>query len=502
MKLCTYFYGGVVMNHFFLQLIAEKKVRRQIRVVQKIYDAKFPLTVDEIAEDLDISKRTLSRDIKDIEHSFPEQEILELNTLYGYSINHSHYVDDLIVRISEESPLLLIVNGVFQGEFKSIDEWADELFLSTSTLHRYLTYLKNLLKEFKLELSLTPIAILGEEVNIRHFFFYFFYNMNDISTINHPTEVEYEFHMKLLAGYDEIRKTSNFSQHRRGLYWIMVVNTRIKQGHFIKINPELKKKQKKMETYQVLAQVVESLFPVFVADSVPEDELVYMDLLTLDIFVYLGDRVISGFHSKEEMDAVDDFLAKAFQVIGIDAIEASDLRVFIAYFRNQIILSKLTPLFQKNVYEVNQLIKGGHKTLFYKWVDLLQNDPIMQIANVEYIEDVAVNLTIFTHCMTYNKRFKERERHILFTFDGPNAYLNYLATLVEKFNIKNVRITLLTNEHVTNELIKERQVDVVVCNYKDDDVVLDCEVYKSERVPTENDWEQIRNVIFHMDEFI
>lgn len=489
------------MNHFFLQLIAEKKVRRQIKVLQKIYDAKFPITVDEIAEDLDISKRTLSRDIKDIEHSFPEQEILELNTVYGYSISHSHYVDDLIVRVSEESPLLLIVNGVFQGESKSIDEWADELFLSTSTLHRYLTYLKNLLKEFKLELSLTPIAFLGEEVNIRHFFFNFFYSMNDISTISHPTEAEYEFHIKVLAGYDEIRRTSNYSQYRRGMYWLMVVNTRIKQGCFVKINPELKKVQRRMETYQVLVKVVESLLPIMVVDSLPEDELVYIDLLMMDIFVYLEDRVISGFHSKTEMEAVDDFLAKAFQVLGIDAIEASDLRVFISYFRNQILLSKLTPLFQKNVYEVNQFIKSGHTALFYKWVDLLQNDPIKQVANIEYIEDVAVNLTMFTHCMAYNKRFKERERHILFTFDGPNAYLNYLATLVEKFNIKNVRITLLTNYHVTNELVKERQVDVVVCNYKDDNEVLDCEMYKAERVPTENDWEQIRNIIF-MDEII
>ncbi|MBC1473564.1 hypothetical protein HB852_02865 [Listeria grandensis] len=81
------------------------------------------------------------------------------------------------------------------------------------------------------------------------------------------------------------------------------------------------------------------------------------------------------------------------------------------------------------------------------------------------------------------------------------AYLNYLAILVEKFNIKNVRITLLTNYHVTNELVEERQVDVVVCNYKDDNEVLNCEVYKAERVPTENDWEQIRNIIF-MDEII
>lgn len=489
------------MNHFFLQLVAEKKVRRQIKVLQKIYDAKFPLTVDEIAEDLDISKRTLSRDIKDIEHSFPEQEVLELNTVYGYSISHSHYVDDLIVRISEESPLLLIVNGVFQEEFKSIDEWADELFISTSTLHRYLTYLKNLLKEFKLELSLTPIGFIGEEANIRHFFFNFFYSMNDISTISHPTEADYQFHIKALAGYDEITKTSNYSHYRRAMYWTMVINIRIKQGHFVKINPELKKIQKKMETYQVLTKVVEALSPILVIDSMPEDEMVYIDLLMLDIFVYSEDRVTSGFHSKAEKDAVDDFLTKAFQVLGIDAIEASDLRVFISYFRNQILLSKLTPLFQKNVYEVNQFIKGGHTALFYKWVDLLQNDPIKQISNIEYIEDVAVNLTMFTHCMAYNKRFKERERHILFTFDGPNTYLNYLATLIEKFNIKNVRITLLTNYHVTNELVKERQVDVVICNYKEDNEVLDCEVYKVERVPTEHDWEQIRNIIF-MDEII
>lgn len=490
------------MNHFFLQLIAEKKTRRQIRVLQKIYDAKYPLTVDEIAEDLDISKRTLSRDIRDIEHSFPEQEILELNTVYGYSIDQSHYVDDLIVKVSEESPLLLIVNGIFKGEFKKMEEWAHELFISTSTLKRYLTNLKNLLKEFKLELSLTPIAINGEEVNIRLFFFEFFYNMNDISTISHPTEAEYELHSRALALYNEITGMSNFTQHRRAMYWIMVVNTRIKQGHFVKLNPELKKIQTQMETYQVFTQVAPLLMPALAEGGVPDDEVVYMDLLTMDTFVYLETRVISGFHTEAEMGAVNDFLTKAFQELGIGALEALDLRVFISYFRNQMILSKLTPLFQKNIYEVNQFIKSRHTALFYKWVDLVKNDPIKQIANIEYVEDVVVNLTMFTHFMVRNKNFKEHERHILFAFDGSNAYLNYLTTLVEKFNIKNLQITFLTNHHVTNELVEERQVDVVVCNYKDDNEVLGCKVYTAERVPTENDWEQIRNIIFYANEII
>ncbi|WP_430535247.1 helix-turn-helix domain containing protein [Listeria rocourtiae] len=490
------------MNHFFLQLIAEKKVRRQIKVLQKIYDAKFPITVDEIAEDLDISKRTLSRDIKDIEHSFPEQEVLELNTVYGYSISHSHYVDDLIVRISEESPLLLIVNGVFQGEFKSIDEWADELFISTSTLNRYLSYLKNILKEFKLELSLTPIAFIGEEVNIRHFFFNFFYNMNDISTISHPTEAEYELHKKALAGYDEITKISNTLQHRRALYWIMVVNTRIKQGHFIKINPELKKLQKQMDTYRVIAQLAEILIPILEAAGVPEDEIVYMDLLTMDTYVYSGDKVLSGFHTEAEMDAVDAFLMKSFQELGLGSPKKNELAVFIAYLRNQILLSKLTPLFQKNVFEVNRFIKNRHSALFYKWTELLENDPIKQIAKIEYVEDIAVNLAMFTHYFAYNQQLKKRKRHILFTFDGPNAYLNYLTTLVEKFNIKNIEITLITNHHATNKIVEELNVDVVVCNYKDDNEILNCEIYKTERVPTEYDWEQIRSIVFYMDEIM
>ncbi|EUJ31559.1 hypothetical protein PCORN_04442 [Listeria cornellensis FSL F6-0969] len=130
----------------------------------------------------------------------------------------------------------------------------------------------------------------------------------------------------------------------------MVVNTRIKQGHFVKINPELKKLQTQMDTYRVIAQLAEILIPILAAAGVPEDEIVYMDLLTMDTYVYSEDKVLSGFHTETEMDAVDTFLMKSFQELGLGSPEKSELTVFIAYLRNQILLSKLTPLFQKKCF--------------------------------------------------------------------------------------------------------------------------------------------------------
>ncbi|WP_077914713.1 helix-turn-helix domain-containing protein [Listeria grandensis] len=187
------FGGGFTMNQFFSQLVADKKIKRQMKLIQTIYNANYPITLDEIAEDFGTSKRTLFRDIKELGDILPEDNVVELSTvsgytMSGYTISQEHLIDDLITKISERSPIYMIVNNIYDEIFLTIDEWADDLFLSTSTLYRYLGHLKKVLKDFKLELTLTPVAIVGEEVNIRHFYFHFFYNTNDISSMNRPTK--------------------------------------------------------------------------------------------------------------------------------------------------------------------------------------------------------------------------------------------------------------------------------------------------------------------------
>nr|WP_232844522.1 helix-turn-helix domain-containing protein [Enterococcus innesii] len=68
-----------------------------------------------------------------------------------------------------------MLENIFMGELKSIDEWTDCLFLSKSTLSKYLRRIHQQLTHFDLTLTLDPVNIVGEEADIRNFFCTFFY---------------------------------------------------------------------------------------------------------------------------------------------------------------------------------------------------------------------------------------------------------------------------------------------------------------------------------------
>ncbi len=71
-------------------------------------------------------------------------------------------------------PLFILLENIFIGELKTIDEWADCLFLSKSTLSKYLQRIHEQLARFDLQLALDPVNIVGEEADIRNFFCTFF----------------------------------------------------------------------------------------------------------------------------------------------------------------------------------------------------------------------------------------------------------------------------------------------------------------------------------------
>ncbi|MBC1554159.1 HTH domain-containing protein [Listeria booriae] len=486
------------MNYFFSQIVADKRIKRQIKLLQEIYDANYPITLEEIADNFGISKRTLFRDIKDLNHIFSDENVLEHTTFSGYTINHKHLIEDLVVQVSEQSPLYKIVSNVYDEIFLTIDEWADDLFLSTSTLYRYLGYLKKILKEYKLELKLTPVAIVGEEVNIRHFYFHFFYNTNDISSINKPTEKDMKVFQGAYRFFKDKTDRKLVTQHRSSLYWIMVTRKRLEQGHTIILDKDLKNIVRKMPTYEIMPELRSLYFPDIEEEYVTEDEIMYGSLLTLDNYVYDegDDYGIESVLDEEAISVMNQFLIRAFEKLDRKLPQEESMSVYVLYLRDVYLLSQLTPLFQRNSMDVNWLIKHRHPAIYTKWLEVLSDDPIKKKFLIEYLEDVAVNLAMFTYAQHYGE--SGVKKHILFTFDGKKAYLNYLSTLVNSFVNPNIKVTFIVNQHITNEILIDLNVDIVVYNYKEESEEFECVKYRTERMPTERDWEKINKLIFDL----
>lgn len=167
------------MNHFCLSLIADKKVHRQILLIEKIAKARYAITLEEISDSLNTSLRTLKRDLKEI--ASMEENLIIRHSAAKVEITDNELVSFVLAEFAEKSPLFIIIKSIFEGKYLSVDEWSDELYISTSTLYRHLNHLKEILASFNLKLQFSPVSLEGREVEIRYFFHYFFYSMDDIS---------------------------------------------------------------------------------------------------------------------------------------------------------------------------------------------------------------------------------------------------------------------------------------------------------------------------------
>ncbi|MBC2265009.1 hypothetical protein HCB37_10830 [Listeria booriae] len=485
------------MNHFCLRLIPDKKVHRQILLIEQIAKARYSITLDEISDTLNTSLRTLKRDVQEIENM--EENLIIKHSASMLEITDNELVDFVLAELAEKSPLFAITKNIFEGRYLNIDEWADELYISTSTLYRYLNHFKEILADFHLKLELSPVAIKGSEVNIRYFFHYFFYSTDDVSHNFRPDKRIFNLFEKSFQYIMEHSDLEGHVSHRSVLYWIMVITKRLELRQYIQISDDVQLKQKELPlTYKSIENLaVEVLGLVLSSDAeVNRNEMLFLDFILLDNYVYT-EQFSSGIVNMENATLIENLFAMVREYFDRNKLEEPDeasLSIFVFFLRNIILLSRLSPLFQKNFFEVNASIKKNHGNIFEVWYDILKSNAVPELKHIVHIDDVSVNLTMFT--LYVNNKNHGKKKHILFSFDGKTAYLNYLQVFAANIVGSNTKMTFLSNQRVTNDYIKEFEVDILVKNYKERYEHFDCETYTCSRQPNAADWDKVSQLVF------
>lgn len=147
-------------------------------------------------------------------------------------------LQEVYQRALRESQSLQLLSALFFKEFDSLEDLADALFISLSTLKRLITrtngYLK---KEFGIKISTRPVMVVGDEHHIRLFYLKYFseaytisewpfaeiINQNNlerlIALMAKQTDVSVNFalfqHLKILSGVNLIRFQKGFTLNRK-----------------------------------------------------------------------------------------------------------------------------------------------------------------------------------------------------------------------------------------------------------------------------------------------
>lgn len=473
-------------------MVVEKKLKREIQILYLLAEQSQSISGNEIAIRLNISLSTVLSDLENLKATIPENWIIEFRKNIGYTlkidegINLSNYIKRLFLN----SPLFEIGISIFNDLLLSTREWEERLYISDSTLKRHLNVLKSILKEYNLKLSTNPVNIVGNEAAIRIFYFDFFYSSSKIPQFDSLQENELEFFHKLepLLSFDHL-------QYYRWMHWVIIVIRRCKFDNKILLNDEL---LSIIETKIDIKKVdkIKEMFYCFFNKELSFEEVSFLYLIRWDTLILnYSDKIINiEIANEKKRKLLKNLILKKVRELSIDTyIHPYIYSYYEAFFNHIIIMSSISPVFQKNNPEINHFAQITHPGIYQFWIEtLVKENKIFKSDSILFYEDLSAQLTMLTY--PYLVKKNQKLKYVVFILDTTVINLNYLTSLAERYVANNIQVSVLSNVFVSEELLANIGADLIVSNVE---IETSKKIVHISELPTEFEWKMINSIIFN-----
>lgn len=484
------------MENLHLKLVVGKKLKREIQILYLLAEQDQSISGKEIALRLNISLSTVLSDLENLKKTIPKNWAIEFKKNIGYTlkigegINMPNYVKEIFF----SSPLFEIGIGIFNNILLSIHDWEEKIYVSESTLKRHLTVFKSILKEYKLKLVMNPINIVGNEANIRIFYFEFFYSSNKIPQFDSLKENELEFFNKF-----ESFISLDYLQYYRWIHWAIIIVRRVNFGNEIAINEELMNVIKIKIDKDDIIKIKKLFFELF-KKSLSLKEIAFLYLIRWDTLVLNEhDKVVDiEIPNERRKKLVKNFILKKFKELSIDSYAHPHVYFYFeSFFTHVMIMSEITPMFQKNSDEINHFAQSKHPKIFSFWIKaLVENKEMFKNISTVLYEDLTAQLTMLTY--PYLVKLNQSPKHIVFILDTTVINLNYLTALAESYILNNVQVSVVSNVLLSEDIINNINADLIVSNIG---IESSKRIFHISDLPTESEWNAINSIIFGIDAF-
>lgn len=311
------------------------EVRQQL-IVKQIYENKNPLSANDLAEKLKCSSKTIRNSIKDFnEHSYLYGCCIQLQRGIGYQleIENQELFQSFLFKFQKENLLeekekriwLIGMLLIFRGDWCSLEDLAEQIYVSRSTLVKDLTECEKKLMKYQLEFSSKSgkgIRMVGSEQKLREFCVH--------AVINYPEFGEINSILPFVLSFKELVEESKIIlQKLMDQYWfvfseemireisveISMILERVKQGYLLQqdyFEVEM--------THQILWEEWLSRLESLASIQLPSREKSYIYALLQAKQMYSEEKVDNHIY-----DLVDEFLSIIQQQYHFDLFDSSIL---------------------------------------------------------------------------------------------------------------------------------------------------------------------------------
>lgn len=490
------------MENLFFDLQKDKRFKRQVSLLRYLNTAAQPLNTNDTAAHLGCSKPTLASDIELLNDEFGEQ--MEIySSLTGelfFTLTKESSIDSLVTDLAKDTLVYHIIDSIFHNRKLSMLQALGEFAVSRSKLLGTIYYMNDVLQLFNISIATATLQFQGREEDIRLFLFDFYASFGDMRFIGEEVEAQVKDLMKDIEEM-HIEPRLHFSYFRMSI-WLAVAKYRWVNNDFVELPKWARDDLSNRVQFSHVQEVIQKFYQENISTkTLPYDEMLWVLIASLDCISYsdeLKNKEGYKYRREEKEEIVKEIRSFLATVLSREYFEDNSVERLEAFLVNQRLLSTMTPNFELVPPRIKELILGTHQEFYELWYTSLQSLPEDSCMKFYYLEDVAVILTMLhTTILKYTETTKKV--HVLFAFQGANGFDDYLAKVSKMLLLENVSAEYFLERTITSKMIKEKQADLVICNY---DLAIsqtkECPILRLSNIPTLLDWGNARDMLERM----
>lgn len=225
-----------------LNKLLDASSSRRLQLVEVLLSDDTWWTIDELSRQLMCSARTIRADIQYYNNNMISEIIIETSKQRGIKLTTSSdfQKEKVYQRAMENSMNFQIIKKLFELDIPSIEDLAELLYTSISSIIRSLKQINGFLEEYDLWIQSKPVKIRGSEKQIRYFYSVFLWDYYSAAfdEFQHPFLEVANKYVYLLQENAKEPVYSPLTQHKTAL-WLVICLERIRKGYIIEENFEL-----------------------------------------------------------------------------------------------------------------------------------------------------------------------------------------------------------------------------------------------------------------------
>lgn len=479
------------MKNLQLLFLTNKAAFRWLKILNILERSRI-CTAQIISERANITTRTLIKDMQEIRYFFDQSiELTTSNRGYSFEIRNYKKYHSLKRELVENDPLFVLLNSILLGDLHTVEEWAFRFHLSESTMKRHILSVTHILNHYDLKFSLTPVDIIGPEVNIRKFFKDFYYDVELTPHTLLPFEEMRDVFFHLNENVRENLETNISPSDFRYFLYIMIQRS-IQEKKMPEIQRTFEYKKNEKQFLSVIKKSILKVYDCNISDN--ELNILYIYLISHRRLTQINEETVycKRFGNSE----TDRYICKRFIKSYEDHFEKkpldSEFFVFIeAFFISLNWLSHIGDIMNKSSLISINFCKEKYSQECEFTVSFLKDRYPKISESGKYFEDVAISLVLSIEAI--RDIYVRNPHKIAVLIEGSYYIRRMIEAKVLRYFRGYHQILFPTIEEMTEEYFDKNKVDIFITNQEEyiTELVTNIDYVLFKSLPDAEDWNKL-----------